>query len=238
MPNSRRRSALGKKWLQVPCAFLCDGRWLTRVRAQLSGVAGEQRVDHDKHENDSDVRNESPDHVVPKEGHVNAHDHDDHGNRVHRTWRHVSNLLSQVPDGGRTWVHCVTLVERYVLTLGGLKWRNVVMAAERQSVLGEGDASSGELAKVVTFGVLVGALVLVALVLFWSGRYGGRNRQRGTSLRRSPRAHTTRVGTPKVAFLTRGDAEASARKLSERDGVVMNVYQCATCAKWHIGHGK
>ena len=87
-----------------------------------------------------------------------------------------------------------------------------------------------------TIGVLALAVAIIAIFLHWSGRYGGRGRQGTTSLRRGPRSHTTSKGRAKVAYETRDDAEARARAMTRRDGVPMNVYQCDTCAKWHIGH--
>lgn len=87
-----------------------------------------------------------------------------------------------------------------------------------------------------TYGVLIAALALLALVLFWSSRYGGRGKGAGTSLRRVPNAHTTRRGQPKRGYAQRGEAEARARMLMKRDGAPMSVYQCSTCAKWHVGH--
>ena len=85
-------------------------------------------------------------------------------------------------------------------------------------------------------GLLAIAVALIGLVLFWSGRYGGRARNAGTSLRRGPRAHTTAKGRPKVGYATRDAAETRARALRRRDGATMNVYRCDTCAKWHVGH--
>jgi hypothetical protein len=87
-----------------------------------------------------------------------------------------------------------------------------------------------------TFGVLFVALALLALVFYWSGRYGGRGGKAGTSLRRGPRAHTTLKGQPKRAYARRDEAEAHARLLMTRDGVPMSVYRCDACAKWHVGH--
>lgn len=84
--------------------------------------------------------------------------------------------------------------------------------------------------------VLIVAVVAIALVLSWSGRYGGRHRG-GTSLTRGPRSHTDARGRPKVGYTTRDDALAQARRLS-RDGSSMGVYQCDTCARWHVGHAK
>lgn len=86
--------------------------------------------------------------------------------------------------------------------------------------------------------VLGFAIALVVLVLFWSSRYGGRGRGRGTSLRRSANAHTTATGQAKKGYPHREQAEARARQLSSRDGAPMNVYRCATCNKWHVGHGR
>ena len=90
----------------------------------------------------------------------------------------------------------------------------------------------------VTLVILAVAVSLIALVLYWSGRYGGQGRTGGTSLRRSPRAHTTVKGQPKVAYATRDEAEMRARALVQRDGSPMSVYRCDTCAKWHVGHQK
>jgi hypothetical protein len=84
--------------------------------------------------------------------------------------------------------------------------------------------------------VLIAAVGLIALVLYWSSRYGVRGRSTGTSLRRGPGAHTTLTGRPKVAYATRDEAAASAQLLASRDGVPMSVYRCGTCAKWHVGH--
>ena len=87
-----------------------------------------------------------------------------------------------------------------------------------------------------TLAVLVVAVGAVAFVFYWSGRYGGRHRG-GTSLRRGPRSHTGARGRPKVGYATRDEALAHARRLS-RDGSPMSVYQCDTCARWHVGHAK
>ena len=84
--------------------------------------------------------------------------------------------------------------------------------------------------------VLIVAGGLIVLVLYWSGRYGGRGRQAGTSLRRGPRAHTTSRGRPKKGYPTREQALAQAEVLATRDGSRMGAYRCDTCGKWHIGH--
>jgi hypothetical protein len=89
-----------------------------------------------------------------------------------------------------------------------------------------------------TIAVLIVAVALLVLVLYWSGRYGDRGRGAGTSLRRGPSAHTTSRGQPKKAYATRDEARAGARLLTKRDGAPMSVYRCATCAKWHVGHEK
>ncbi|MGC8511164.1 MAG: hypothetical protein ACP5PB_09885 [Acidimicrobiales bacterium] len=89
-----------------------------------------------------------------------------------------------------------------------------------------------------TVGVLVVALGALALVWYWSGRYGGRARRGTTSLRRGPGAHTTARGQPKVAYPTRADAEAHAHQLARRGGVAMSAYRCPTCGQWHVGHTK
>ena len=87
-----------------------------------------------------------------------------------------------------------------------------------------------------TVAVLLVAVALITFVLYWSSRYGVRGRSAGTSLRRGPSAHTTLTGRPKIAYTTRDEATARARLLTKRDGAPMSVYQCGTCAKWHVGH--
>jgi len=84
--------------------------------------------------------------------------------------------------------------------------------------------------------VLVILAALVSLVFYWSGRYGDKNRSKGTSLQRGSRAHTTKRGQPKKGYASRSDAEAQALTLAKRDGEAMGVYKCDTCAKWHVGH--
>ena len=90
----------------------------------------------------------------------------------------------------------------------------------------------------LTAGVLLAAVATVALVISWSGRFGGRNRTGTTSLHRGNHSHVTSRGRPKVAYATREAAEAHARQLSARQKSPMNVYQCESCAKWHVGHSK
>ena len=87
-----------------------------------------------------------------------------------------------------------------------------------------------------TWAVLVAAVAALAVVLYWSGRYGGRHRG-GTSLRRGPRTHTAANGRAKVGYATRDEALAQAHRLG-RDGASMGVYQCDTCARWHVGHAR
>ena len=89
---------------------------------------------------------------------------------------------------------------------------------------------------VSTLIVLLIAVVVVVLVLALSGGIGGRGRTSATSLKRGPRSHTTSRGRPKVAYETRTQAHAQAHAMTLRDGAPMNVYQCDTCAKWHVGH--
>ena len=84
--------------------------------------------------------------------------------------------------------------------------------------------------------VLLVAVAVLALVFYSSGRYGGRHRG-GTSLRRGPRTHISANGRAKVAYATREEALAQARRLG-RDGSSMNVYRCDTCAHWHVGHAE
>ena len=90
----------------------------------------------------------------------------------------------------------------------------------------------------LTLAVLLVAVATVALVISWSGRVGGRNRTGGTSLHRGNHSHVTSRGRPKVAYANREAAEVQARQLSMRHGSSMNVYQCESCAKWHVGHAK
>lgn len=89
-----------------------------------------------------------------------------------------------------------------------------------------------------TVGVLIIALALIVFVFFWSSRHGDRNRRRGTSLRRGSNSHTTLRGGAKVGYAKREEAEAHAQSMTRRDGAPMSVYQCGTCAKWHVGHVK
>lgn len=89
------------------------------------------------------------------------------------------------------------------------------------------------MAAVVVLVILVG---LVSFVFYWSGRYGDKNRNKGTSLKRGPRAHTTQRGQPKRGYASRSDAETQARKQATREGAPMDVYKCDTCSKWHVGH--
>lgn len=89
-----------------------------------------------------------------------------------------------------------------------------------------------------TLAVLVIALGLVGFVLYWSNRHGDRRRNSGTSLRRGPNAHTTTRGQAKKAYATREEALQHASRLGARDGAAMSVYQCPTCAKWHVGHAR
>lgn len=88
-----------------------------------------------------------------------------------------------------------------------------------------------------TYVVLVVAILIISLVWFWSGRYGGRFRG-GTSLRRRPQSHTNARGRPKRGYATHDQAEAHARSLAKRDATPMSAYQCGTCAQWHVGHTK
>jgi|GEM_PF-837009 hypothetical protein len=90
----------------------------------------------------------------------------------------------------------------------------------------------------LTVGVLVAAAALLILVFYWSGRHGDPKRSAGISLRRGARAHTRLNGQPKRAYANRDEAEARARLLRKQDGASMGVYQCGTCAKWHVGHEK
>jgi hypothetical protein len=90
----------------------------------------------------------------------------------------------------------------------------------------------------IDVGVILAAAGVLALVLYWSGRYGDRGRGAGTSLRRGPRAHTTLNGRPKMTYATREEAVARAQLMTKRDLTPMSVYRCGTCAKWHVGHEK
>jgi hypothetical protein len=88
---------------------------------------------------------------------------------------------------------------------------------------------------VTEFIVLAAVVGLLAFVLYWSGRYGDRNRSKGTSLRRGPSAHTTTTGQAKRAYATRHDADLAAQAQSKR-GAVLSAYRCSTCGEWHLGH--
>ncbi len=84
--------------------------------------------------------------------------------------------------------------------------------------------------------VLVAAAAVVVFVFYWSGRYGDRNRSKGTSLRRGPSAHTTATGQAKKAYATRHEAEVAAQSPTKHGGSSMSVYRCGSCGKWHLGH--
>jgi hypothetical protein len=86
--------------------------------------------------------------------------------------------------------------------------------------------------------VLLAALALIVLVLYWSTRHGVGARDAGISLKRGRSSHTTMTGRPKVPYATRDEAAAIARRLAARDGVTMSVYRCPTCARWHVGHDR
>ncbi|MGC2486176.1 MAG: hypothetical protein WA359_08035 [Acidimicrobiales bacterium] len=77
--------------------------------------------------------------------------------------------------------------------------------------------------------VLVAAVAVAAAVFHWSGRFGDRDRNSGTSLRRSPRSHTTAKGQAKKGYDTREEAVARA-------GDGLSAYKCDSCGKWHLGH--
>jgi hypothetical protein len=84
--------------------------------------------------------------------------------------------------------------------------------------------------------VLVAVAAVVGFVWYWSGRYGDRNRSKGTSLRRGPRSHTTATGQAKRGYATRHEAEGAAQSTAARGGVDLSVYRCGTCEQWHVGH--
>ncbi len=84
--------------------------------------------------------------------------------------------------------------------------------------------------------VLVIAVAAVIFVFYWSGRFGDRRRNSGTSLRRGSHAHTTSRGRAKKGFATREDAVASAHSMSKSGGDQLSAYRCDTCGKWHLGH--
>jgi hypothetical protein len=88
----------------------------------------------------------------------------------------------------------------------------------------------------VTVGVLVVVIAVLVFVLYWSGRYGDKNRIKGTSLHRGASAHTTNTGRTKKSYATREDAQVEAQRFAKRDGSPMNAYKCGTCGKWHLGH--
>lgn len=84
--------------------------------------------------------------------------------------------------------------------------------------------------------VLLIAVAAVLFVLYWSGRFGDRRRNSGTSLRRGSHAHTTSRGEAKKGFASREDAVASAKSMSKSGGDQLGAYRCDTCGKWHLGH--
>jgi hypothetical protein len=88
----------------------------------------------------------------------------------------------------------------------------------------------------VAVGVLAALAAMVYFVFYWSGRYGDKNRNKGTSLQRGSRAHTTRNGRPKKAYASHDEAQAQAQQMSKRNHESMSAYKCGTCDKWHVGH--
>jgi hypothetical protein len=88
----------------------------------------------------------------------------------------------------------------------------------------------------VTVGVLVAVVAVLAFVFYWSGRYGDPKRSSGTSLHRGVSAHRTRNGRPKKSYASRDEAQAQARLMTKRDGATISAYKCGTCDKWHVGH--
>jgi hypothetical protein len=84
--------------------------------------------------------------------------------------------------------------------------------------------------------VLLIAVAALIFVFYWSGRFGDRRRNSGTSLRRGSRAHTTSRGQPKKGFNTREDAVASAQSMTKRGADELSAYRCDSCGKWHLGH--
>jgi hypothetical protein len=77
--------------------------------------------------------------------------------------------------------------------------------------------------------VLVIAVVLAVAVFQFSGKFGDRDRNSGTSLRRGPHAHTTARGQAKKGYDTRDQALGHA-------GDGLTPYKCDSCGKWHLGH--
>jgi len=77
-------------------------------------------------------------------------------------------------------------------------------------------------------------LVLVALALWWGlGRTGSLPKRK-----RTPNSHLNTDGRPKRGYATKEEALMQAARLHDKDGARMNVYKCATCPQWHVGHAK
>lgn len=48
-------------------------------------------------------------------------------------------------------------------------------------------------------------------------------------------AHCRRDGTPKTAYMSRGEALSVAEEWSRENGARLDAYTCTVCAAWHLG---
>lgn len=76
--------------------------------------------------------------------------------------------------------------------------------------------------------LLVLALIL-GLAYWWAG-------SRQAPKRRGPNSHWTSAGVAKVGYTNKDEAIARAVALHNKDGASMDVYRCAECGQWHVGH--
>lgn len=49
-------------------------------------------------------------------------------------------------------------------------------------------------------------------------------------------AHARRDGSPKTAYMSRGEALSVAEERSRETGLRLDVYQCPVCSAWHMGN--
>lgn len=80
--------------------------------------------------------------------------------------------------------------------------------------------------KVVGSAVVVAAMATVAFVTLNKPALG----------KDSPRAHTTKYGTPKVGYETAQRANFQVIKDAVLHMTIMRPYKCRKCGKFHVGH--
>jgi hypothetical protein len=86
--------------------------------------------------------------------------------------------------------------------------------------------------------LLLAAIAVLVLWVWWfSGKYGGRHRG-GRSIRRGANSHFTVDGHAKKGYSNREDALAEVARIHFKDGAAMGAYQCAQCKSWHVGHAR